>query len=130
MAIFFENDPGFFDIGPAARKESQEKAHRIGAKLPIFAMGADPDGDEVPLTSLLYLPPNTTLPRHAHDCYRVEVVMKGSIDTGTRVLGPGAVMTSSPGEFYGPHTSGSEGSVTVEIFSRAKGITAQLETGN
>jgi hypothetical protein len=32
----------------------------------------------------------------------------------------GDVMVSTPNEFYGPHTAGPEGSLSVEIFSRAQ----------
>src|SRR3546814_5191930 len=59
-----------------------------------------------------------SLPRHAHDCFRLEVIMQGSMDVGDgRILKTGAVMMSEPLTLYGPHIAGAEGCVTLEIFS-------------
>src|SRR3546814_10216489 len=62
--------------------------------------------------------PGYRLPRHAHDCFRLEVIMQGSMDVGDgRILKTGAVMMSEPLTLYGPHIAGAEGCVTLEIFS-------------
>jgi hypothetical protein len=80
----------------------------------------DPNDGEAPVAALLQLPPGGVIANHAHDCYRMEVQIAGSlISLDGETTGPGDVRVSGPGEFYGPYTAGSEGSLTVEIFSRA-----------
>jgi hypothetical protein len=117
-------DPHFWPNCPPSRLHNQKAATDRGFKLAVFPMG-DPDDDEAPLVSLLWLPPGGVLPRHAHPCHRVEVVVSGSLDIGNGVeLLPGDVATSEPLEAYGPHTAGPAGCLSVEIFSEAGGIDA------
>lgn len=119
MAFFRFNDPGYFDaITSKELKFSQELAREAGYDVGAVLLGAEGDMD-APMVSILQLEPGGVLPRHAHDCYRVEVVLRGSIDNGETILGPGDTMISAPGEWYGPHIAGPEGSTTVEIFSKA-----------
>jgi hypothetical protein len=121
MPIYSEDDEGFWDIGPESRVHNQENAKRLGLSLNVFPLG-EPDDPATPLASLLYIPPHQVLPRHNHPCHRVEVMIRGTLNIGGRVLHTGDVSVSAPGEYYGPHTAGEEGSLSVEIFSRADGM--------
>jgi len=67
---------------------------------------------------MLEMPPGYTIVRHSHPCARVEIVIRGSLQTTEGSFGPGDVMTAKPGEAYGPHTAGPEGCLTVEFFER------------
>jgi anti-sigma factor ChrR (cupin superfamily) len=89
-----------------------------GMGLTKFNMSEDTEDAESPLVMLLQLEPGFVLRRHAHDCHRVEIVVSGSLvlEDG-QVLGPGDVSVTSPRVFYGPHTAGPEGCLSVEIFS-------------
>jgi hypothetical protein len=75
----------------------------------------------------MYQPPGYVLPRHRHASHRLEVVIQGSLEVDGRVLGPGDVMWSQAGEFYGPHVAGPDGALTVEIFSSSDGIGGEME---
>jgi quercetin dioxygenase-like cupin family protein len=87
-----------------------------GLRNGFFALG-DPHDDSTPGIVLLQLAPGHVLERHAHDCFRHETVISGTLYAGDKVLGPGDVMVALPGEFYGPHRAGPEGVTTVEVFS-------------
>lgn len=73
--------------------------------------------DNPPLVAPLRMEPGYILPRHAHDCYRMEIVVQGSLDVGDKILRAGSVMITEPGVLYGPHIAGPEGCTTVEICS-------------
>jgi anti-sigma factor ChrR (cupin superfamily) len=87
----------------------------------LFVLG-DGDDAEAPAVLVLDMPAGYELFRHAHPCHRVEVVVKGSLRAGERVLVPGDVMTADPGEWYGPHVAGPEGCTTVEVFTTLDGV--------
>jgi quercetin dioxygenase-like cupin family protein len=92
-----------------------------------FIMG-DELHDDAPMAVVFKQPPGNVVTRHAHDCYRFEIIVSGSVDVGDRILHAGDVMTANPGEFYGPHVAGPEGCVSVEVFSRAEpGFTTSYE---
>jgi len=77
----------------------------------------------VPAALLLTLPPGYVLARHGHPCFRLEIVVQGTLDPGTgKVARPGDVFTAGPGDLYGPHTAGPEGCTTIEIFSELDGM--------
>ncbi|TDD33102.1 hypothetical protein E1287_20610 [Actinomadura sp. KC06] len=120
------DDPDFFTVmTPPERRWAGEVTREVmpGWDLGSVFMGDDLDDPQVPVASLLQIAPGDTLPRHAHDCFRVEVMVRGSLQVpGGRTLVPGDVMVSRPGEFYGPHVAGPEGSLSVEIFSAARGV--------
>lgn len=105
------------DVTPAKLMYLREAALDIGFDAAALPLGDAVAGDP-PLLVMLKFPPGGLLIRHAHDCYRVEVIVSGTLTTpeGT-LLKPGTVMTSGAGEYYGPHTAGPEGAVTAEIFS-------------
>jgi hypothetical protein len=125
VAIYQNRGSEFFEaITPEAMRWSTAGTRAMGDGWDLGSVVlADEVDDEAPVASLLRLPPGARLPRHAHDCHRMEVVVSGSINVGGgTVLGPGDVSVSRPGEFYGPHIAGPEGSLSVEIFSRTAGL--------
>ncbi|ATE65809.1 cupin domain-containing protein [Rhizorhabdus dicambivorans] len=77
--------------------------------------------DNAPAVTCLRMEPGFVLPRHAHDCHRFEIIVKGSLTVEGRVLRPGSVMISEPGVVYGPGVAGPEGCTTFEIFSTHHG---------
>jgi hypothetical protein len=87
-----------------------------GLRNGFFALG-DADDPATPGIVMLQIAPGHVLERHAHDCFRFETVVTGSLYVGDRVLRPGDVMIALPGEHYGPHTAGPEGVTTCEVFS-------------
>ena len=116
MAFMSIRDPEFWKNCPEELKHVQEGRGEGAAA--YFLMGERKDNP--PTVVALRLPPNGVLPRHAHDCYRFEVVVQGSLDVGDRILTPGDVMVSPPNSLYGPHIAGPEGCTTFEIFSNHK----------
>lgn len=110
-------DDYFGAMTPEELRWSRSGAQAAGLDLGSIPMSDDPLDPDAPVASMLWLPPHTTLDRHGHHCHRVEVVVRGSISVGDRVLHPGDVWTAGPGEMYGPHTAGPEGCLSVEIFS-------------
>jgi hypothetical protein len=119
-------DPDYFDaITPPELRFASQATREVmpGWDLGAIVMADEPTDPDAPVASMLKIAPGDTLPRHAHDCYRVEVVIQGSISVPTGdVLHPGDIMTSDPCEYYGPHVAGSEGCLSVEIFSAARGM--------
>lgn len=92
------------------------------APIPLWFLGANEDVS-VPAALLLPMPPGYVLARHGHPCFRFEVVVQGSLDTGEGVTATvGDVFTAAPGELYGPHTAGPDGCTTIEIFSEVDGM--------
>lgn len=87
----------------------------------LYVLG-DQGDPEAPAAVVLDMPPGYVMFRHAHPCHRVEVVVKGSLTAGDRVLHSGDVMTADPGEWYGPHVAGPAGCTTVEVFSSLEGV--------
>src|SRR3546814_20161550 len=76
-----------------------------------------------PSAAVLEMPPGCRLPRHSHNTHRMEIVVRGSIITPDgEELRPGDVSLSGPGEFYGPLFAGSEGCLTIELFSGINGL--------
>lgn len=126
MASYPASDPAYFSNSPEDLKYAQIGGEAMGYRNAIFRMG--PDGSkDAPAVVMLYLPPGAVLPRHAHDCYRLEVVVQGSMLTEDGAcLHPGDVRTSAPGEMYGPHTAGPQGVLSVEVFSSGAGVDARF----
>ncbi|MEY2432737.1 MAG: hypothetical protein QOC92_2462 [Acidimicrobiaceae bacterium] len=92
------------------------------APIPLWMLGKAEDFD-VPAALLLPMPPNYVLARHGHPCFRFEIVVQGSLDTGDGTIATvGDVFTARPGELYGPHTAGPDGCTTIEIFSELDGM--------
>ena len=104
-----------------------EGSSRNGSQL--FVLDDDPPAWASPAAVLLEMPPGYVLFRHAHICHRFEVVVKGSLEAGGRVLGPGDVMTARPGEMYGPHRAGPDGCTTLEVFGSLEGVFRVIAAG-
>lgn len=123
---YLSNDPGYFSVAPEDLEYARVGAEAMGYRSAIFKVGAD-EAENPPAVVMLYLPPGAVLPRHAHDCYRLEVVVQGSMQTEDGMwLESGDVRTSDPGEAYGPHTAGPTGVLSVEIFSHTAGMDAEF----
>jgi hypothetical protein len=125
--LYFYEDPDFFKVGPKSAEWVRAGVEAVGSRIANFVLADDPEDTESPVASLLYLGPNDVLPRHAHDCHRVEVIVKGSLTVQGKEMHPGDVSVSKPNEFYGPHIAGPDGSLSVEIFSRASGLYPAME---
>ena len=126
--LHFRNTPEYWqNLGSKMAAAITERVEPIGVKLAHFVMADDPEDMDAPLATILYMPPNYVLIRHAHECYRVEVIIEGTVHVGDRVLRAGDVSVSGPGIAYGPHTAGPTGCLTVEIFSRQEALEPLLE---
>lgn len=123
--VYKASDPDYMQAMTAPEMRYTGQATREvmpGWDLGTIVLGGLTD-PTAPVVSMLKIAPNDTLPRHAHDCVRVEVIVQGSITLPDgRVLSCGDVMVSQPGEFYGPHVAGPEGCLSAEIFSAAAGM--------
>jgi hypothetical protein len=122
-----DEDENFFKVGPPSAEWVRVGVEAVGSRIANFVMGDDIEDREAPVASLLWLPPNDVLPRHAHDCHRVEVIVRGSLTVDGQIMHPGDVSVSQPNEFYGPHIAGPTGSLSVEIFSKATGLVPEME---
>ncbi len=111
MTFFSMDDPDFWGRCPKGFEPLME----FGVDASYFLLGEQ--SDDPPTVIALRMGPNWVSARHAHDCYRFEVVVQGTLDVGERVLKPGDVMLTEPGVAYGPHVAGPEGCVTFEIFT-------------
>ena len=129
MAVFRTDQDDYWTHGPSWLAWIHEHSPETGIDFSMFPMAADGEDREAPLAAMLRLPPGGVLPRHAHDCYRVEVVLHGELRSGDILLRVGDVHTSAPGEFYGPNVAGSQGCISVEIFSRAAAVDAVYADG-
>ncbi len=131
MTTFRQADPTFWSSEPDFLRPLQALCEPYGLQIRHFVMG-DPDESSTPTAAVLKMPAGYVLPRHAHPCERLEVIIAGSLQVGDAVLVPGDVMATPAGEMYGPHTAGPEGCTTVEIFSSITGngnITFETEAG-
>jgi hypothetical protein len=127
MAHFLSNEPAFWRINPKALSYTSVFAEAVDHRIAGFVLG-DENDFEAPLALFMRLPAGWVLSRHAHDCYRFEVVIEGAmIVDGGHELGVGDVSTSGPGQAYGPHMAGKDGVLTLEIFSRQAGMHPILE---
>lgn len=115
MAFMSIDDPDFWGKLPEEFRNIIEEEGVDDLNLSYFELGKREDN--APAVISLRMAPGYVLPRHTHNCYRFEIVVRGSLDIGDRVLTPGSIMISEPGVLYGPHVAGPEGCVTFEIFS-------------
>jgi anti-sigma factor ChrR (cupin superfamily) len=115
MAFMSIEEPEFWKNCPKGLELIAKSMEGTGGVVAYFVMG-DPEKN-APTVVALRMAPNWILPRHAHDCYRFEIVVQGTLDVGERILKIGDVMVSEPNIFYGPHVAGPEGCTTFEIFS-------------
>jgi hypothetical protein len=122
MANYSQSDPEYWDVPEKYLPLVTGNTNRRAA---FFVLGEIEDR-EAPMAAILEMPAGYVIPRHAHDAERFEVVVKGSIDVGDRILYPGDVMIARPGELYGPKVCGPDGCTTVEFFSSQRGVDAPL----
>lgn len=121
MSVLEPSDPDYWTPDPFfAGVAAAAAAHDL--RIRHHALGPLDDEDATPVAAMLEMPPGYELPRHAHDCERIEIVVKGSLEVDGRVLGPGAVLRSGAGDFYGPHVAGPHGCTTVEVFASLRGV--------
>ena len=123
-----DHDPGFWQA-PERFQPLLASMADVPSNASFFAMG-DADVEATPVAVVFDMEPGYVITRHAHPCERFEVVVRGWIDTGERILYPGDVMTSHAGEFYGPKTAGPEGCTTVEVFATTTGVYERIEEGS
>jgi len=117
------DDAGFWNHVPAPYLQPLVDACRpyAGMGYRLFALG-NPDDPETPAVVVFKAPPGYVLPRHSHNCHRLEVVLRGSLtDEHGQVLTAGAIMTAEPNEMYGPSVAGGDGWISAEFFSRLAG---------
>jgi hypothetical protein len=118
MAFYSISDPELWGRGMERMAAIGKQGGTDGLAMANFVLG-NPE-DNAPVATVLRMKPGYVLPRHGHSCHRFEVVVQGSIKVGDKVLGPGSLMFSEPGNLYGPHIAGPEGCTTVEIFGTYK----------
>jgi hypothetical protein len=121
MTIAKLDAPGFWSLGPEVLEVVREAAAPFELRLSFFALG-DPDDPGTAVANMLEMPPNFVLPRHAHDCERLEMVVRGTLEVDGEILRPGDISLARPMEMYGPHVAGPEGCVTLEFFSSMQGV--------
>jgi hypothetical protein len=124
MGVFSYDDPDFFEaITPEFLRLHRQIAREAGADIDAVTVMSNNAADvEAPAVALLNLPPGYVLERHAHGCYRVEIIIRGWVEAEGKTLYPGSIMTALPGENYGPMTAGPEGVLSAEIFSSRRGM--------
>src|SRR3546814_13432397 len=87
-----------------------------GISISVYELGKAED--DAPVMTALHMDHGYRLPRHAPDCFRLEVIMQGSMDVGDgRILKTGAVMMSEPITLYVTHIPGAECCVPLVPFS-------------
>jgi hypothetical protein len=109
------DDAAYWRDWPPVLAAYEEALRDTTARVAWFTMG-EPDADP-PTAVVLDLGPGEVIPRHAHGCERFEIIVRGTLDVGDRILGPGDVMRARAGEVYGPHVAGPEGCTTCEFFT-------------
>lgn len=117
------HDPDFWNHVPAPYLQPLVDAclPYEGMGYRMFALG-DPNDPETPAVVLFKAPPGYVLPRHSHDCHRLEVVIAGSLtDEHGDQLHAGSIATAVPHEMYGPSVAGADGWISAEFFSRLAG---------
>ena len=129
-SLFRFSDPDYY---VAMTPEPLRWAGRVAREaFPGGDFGAVPLGDASdpsgPLVGFKKMAPGEVLSRHAHDCVRVEVILDGYLELGDgSLLERGDITVRAPAEFYGPYTAGPEGCVSIEMFSKASGMTRLIE---
>src|SRR3546814_3557012 len=95
MAFLSINDEEFWGHVPEDFKHIAGEGSMEGISISVYELGKAED--DAPVMTALHMAPGYRLPRHAHDCFRLEVIMQGSMDVGDgRILKTGAVMMSEP----------------------------------
>jgi hypothetical protein len=119
MAFTSIHDPDFWGNSPEEVKAINQAAGNEGLTSSHYLLGRREDNP--PLVAPLRMEPGYVLTRHAHDCFRLEIIIEGSLQVGDRTMKPGDIMMTEPGVLYGPHVAGPDGCVTFEICSDFEG---------
>ena len=107
------DDEGYWE-SPAELRRLVDRPTNNGVVLKYMPMR---EGDfDAPGGILLEMPPGFVLYRHAHECPRIEVVVRGTLEVGGTTMRQGSIMTAESHEMYGPHVAGPEGCTTIEFF--------------
>src|SRR5262245_12364563 len=102
---YFMDDDSFWDRAPEFVAHVPQAQRQVGGRASFFVMGDW--RANAPAALAMEMPPGEGVNQHAHPCHRLEIVVRGSLDVGQgRLLRPGDVMVSAPGEMYGPHVAG------------------------
>lgn len=127
--IYDALDPDDLDAMSTERwRITRTATQALGMDIGTIVMSNDDNDLTAPGVIMLTLAPGGMIGRHAHSCHRVEIIVRGSLSvSGGRVLKPGDVMITAPGEFYGPHFAGPDGCLSAEIFSRTSGFPTILD---
>ncbi len=128
MAFLSIEDHDFWGRNTGDLKPIGDAGGLDGIALSRFVLGKPGEGDP-PAVTALRMTPGYVLPRHTHDCYRMEIVVQGALEVEGRTLKPGDIMISEPRVFYGPHTAGPDGCITMEIFSNYHGAQSTFMEG-
>ena len=91
MPFMSIDDPEFWKNCPKGLEIIPKSMEGTGGGVAYFVMGEPKDN--APTVVALRMAPNWVLPRHAHDCYRFEVVVQGTLDVGERILKVGDVIS-------------------------------------
>ena len=76
MPFMSIDDPEFWKNCPKGLELISKSMEGTGGGVAYFVMGEPKDN--APTVVALRMAPNWVLPRHAHDCYRFEVVVQGT----------------------------------------------------
>jgi hypothetical protein len=128
MSAYRIDQEDYWDHYPAGLKGMRDVVAAQGMRITVHVLG-DPSNEQAPTAIVLKMPPNCDVPRHAHDCERLELVLEGTIGSGDWMLGPGDIMKPGYRRPYGPFRTGPEGCTTVEFFSTRAGAHAMLFEG-
>lgn len=118
MAYHSIEDGQFWEhTTPSVLKHLKEGAQSAGFNVAMLPLG-NAEISDPPIVIIVKFQPGGVLPRHRHACHRVEILVSGTLKLSDgRFVQAGTVMTSSPGEFYGPLTAGPGGAVTAQVLS-------------
>src|SRR5688572_24932474 len=110
--------PSYFDdITHPSLRWVQDDAASTGKHAGAIRMADDLES-EVPAAQMIMLRPGAIVPRHAHDCHVVQVVVIGSLDVGEGdPLTEGDVIVTQPGEYSGPRVAGSGGALLATFYA-------------
>ena len=99
-----------------------------GADIPgVFCkfFGREPHG---PWFYLVRHEPDVVVGRHSHEGDVFHYILEGEWQIGSRKFGPGFMQYEQKGLFYGPITSGDEGSLFLAVYDHAPSFIEPPET--